>query len=136
MSNKRFELNNITSLGGLSLKVIYSIIGLISFGIGIVGIILPILPTTPFMLLTGFCLLRSNDKLNKRFMETKLYKEHVKPFKENKGMTIKSKLLILIPVSIMLLLMFALINNTIMKVVIVVLLTVKIVVFSKMKTLK
>lgn len=120
----------------MSLKIIYLIVGIISFVIGIVGVVLPLIPTTPFMLLTAFCLLKSSDRLNEKFLRTKLYKEHVKPFKENKGMTMKSKLSILIPVSIMLLLMFVLIDNTIMRGVIVILLTAKVVVFSRIKTLK
>lgn len=118
------------------MKILYLVLGLIFFAIGLVGVAIPILPTTPFMLLTSYCLLKSSDRLNEKFMCTKFYKEHVKPFKETKGMTVKSKLLILIPVSIMLLTIFVLINNTIMRVVIVVLLSVKIIVFSRIKTIK
>ena len=118
------------------MKIIYFILGVISFAIGLAGVILPIIPTTPFMLLTSFCLLKSSDRLNEKFQRTKFYEEHVKPLKENKGMTMKSKMFILIPVTIMLSLMFVLIDNTIMRGVIVVLLIVKIVVFSRIKTLK
>lgn len=118
------------------MKIIYLIVGLISFAIGVVGVVLPIIPTTPFMLLTSFCLLKSSDRLNERFQQTKFYEEHVKPLIENKGMTMKSKMFILIPVSIMFLLMFVLIDNIIMRIVIVILLTVKVVVFLKIKTLK
>ena len=118
------------------MKVIFIIIGCISFSIGVIGVVLPILPTTPFMLITSFCLLKSSDRLNERFQRTKFYKQHVKPLKENKGMTLKSKLIILIPVSIMLLLMIVLIDNIIMRGVIVVLLTIKIIVFSRIKTIK
>ncbi|WBW96753.1 YbaN family protein [Oceanirhabdus sp. W0125-5] len=118
------------------MKIIYLIIGIISLGIGIVGVILPVLPTTPFMLLTSFCLLKSSDRLNDRFQRTKFYEEHVKSFKENRGMTMKAKMSILIPVSIMLLTMFVLIDSSIMRGIIVVLLTVKIIVFSRMKTIK
>lgn len=120
----------------MSLKIIYLIVGLISFGIGVVGVVLPLIPTTPFMLLTAFCLLKSSHRLNEKFVQTKLYEEHIKSFKENKGMTIKSKLLILIPVSLMLLIMFILIDNPIMRGIIVILLTTKVVVFCKIKTLK
>lgn len=118
------------------MKIVYLTAGLIFFIIGLIGVVLPILPTTPFMLLTSYCLLKSSDKLNDRFIKTKFYREHVKPFKENKGMTMKSKLVIIIPVSLMLLTMAVLIDNTVMRIVIAVLLTVKIVVFSRIKTIK
>ena len=118
------------------MKIIFLIIAFISFCLGLVGIVLPILPTTPFMLLTSFCLLKSSDKLNAKFQRTKFYKEHVKPLKENKGMTLKTKLIILIPVIIMLSLLFIFINSSIMRIVIVLLLITKIIVFTKIKTLK
>lgn len=114
----------------------FLLVGLISFVIGLVGVVIPILPTTPFMLLTSYCLLKSSHRLNERFIKTKFYKFHVKPFKERKGMTLKSKLVIIIPVSIMLLCMFVLIDSKIMRGVIVVLFTVKVIVFLKIKTLK
>ncbi|WBW95058.1 YbaN family protein [Oceanirhabdus sp. W0125-5] len=118
------------------MKILYLVLGLISFLIGIIGIVLPIIPTTPFMLLTSFCLLKSSDSLNEKFQRTKFYEEHVKPLKENRGMTMKSKMIILTPVTIMLSLIIVLIENTIMRGVIVVILIVKIVVFTKIKTLK
>lgn len=123
-------------LGGDNLKLIYLIIGIISFSLGVIGVVLPILPTTPFMLLTSFCLLKSSDKLNQKFQKTRFYEDYVRTFKENKGMTMKGKMIILIPVSIILLTMFVSIDSSIMRGVIVVLLTVKVIVFSRMKTIK
>ena len=118
------------------MKIIYLILGVISFLIGLIGIILPIIPTTPFMLLTSFCLLKSSDKLNEKFIKTKFYEQHVKPFKENRGMTLKTKLVILIPVGLMLLMMFIFIQSSIMRFVIIIILTIKIIVFTRIKTLK
>jgi uncharacterized membrane protein YbaN (DUF454 family) len=118
------------------MKILYLIAGLIFLAIGLLGIALPILPTTPFMLLTSYCLLKSSDKLNERFMTTKVYKNHVKPFKDNKGMTLKSKLMILIPVMLMLLILAIMVDNTAMRIVIGILVTIKIAVFYKIKTIK
>lgn len=118
------------------MKIIYLILGIISFLVGLIGIILPIIPTTPFMLLTSFCLLKSSDKLNEKFMKTKFYNQHVKLFKENRGMTLKTKLVILIPVGLILLMMFLFIQSIIMRCVIIIMFTIKIIVFTKIKTLK
>ena len=117
-------------------KILYLIVAIIAFTLGIIGIFLPLLPTTPLLLLTSFCLLKSSDKLNEKFMQTKIYEKHVKAFIEKGGMTLRSKLCLTIPVSIMLLCMFVIINNYIMRMIIVTMWLLKVVVFIKIKTIK
>lgn len=117
-------------------KFIYLIIALISFILGIIGIVIPLLPTTPLLLLTSICLLKSSDKLNEKFMRTKIYNKYVKSFKEQGGMTLKAKLCLTIPVSILLLFMFIIIDNNIMRIIIILMWVMKVFVFTKMKTIK
>ncbi|MDR2879832.1 MAG: YbaN family protein [Fusobacteriales bacterium] len=45
--------------------------GIIFLGVGIIGIVLPVLPTTPFVLLASFCLTKGSDKINNRFKKLK-----------------------------------------------------------------
>ena len=117
-------------------KSLYLIVGTISLILGIIGIFLPLLPTTPLLLLTSYCLLKSSDRLNEKFMQTKIYKKYVKEFQEKGGMTLKAKLMLTIPVSLLLLFMFITINSFIMKMVIVIMWLTKVIVFTKMKTIK
>jgi uncharacterized membrane protein YbaN (DUF454 family) len=117
-------------------KLIYLLVGLIAFILGAIGIFLPLLPTTPLFLLTSFCLLKSSDRLNEKFMKTKMYEKYVKSFKELGGMTLKAKLCLVIPVSLLLLFMFITIDSPIMRGVIVVMWLLKVIVFTKMKTIK
>lgn len=117
-------------------KVLLIILGVISLILGIIGIFLPLLPTTPLLLLTSFCFLKSSDKLNEKFMQTKIYQKYVKKFKEQGGMTLRAKLTLTIPVSLLLLFMFITIDSFIMRIVIVVMWLVKVIVFTKMKTIK
>ena len=117
-------------------KLIYLLVGLIAFILGAIGIFLPLLPTTPLFLLTSFCLLKSNDKLNEKFIQTKMYEKYVKSFVEKGGMTLKAKLCLTIPVSLLLLFMFITIDSPVMKTIVVIMWLAKVIVFTKMKTIK
>jgi len=64
-------------------------------------VIIPILPTTPFFLVTAYCFARSSEKLNDWFKGTKLYKKHLESFIEKKGMLPSTKAGILITVTIL-----------------------------------
>lgn len=117
-------------------KLIYLLVGLIAFILGAIGIFLPLLPTTPLFLLTSFCLLKSSDKLNEKFMKTKMYEKYVKSFVEKGGMTLKAKLCLTVPVSFLLLFMFITIDSLVMKTIVVIMWLAKVIVFTKMKTIK
>ena len=100
----------------LSLKKIGLIaLGTISLAIGIIGIFLPLIPTTPLLLLTSYCYISSSEKLSEKFMNTKIYDKYVRNFHEKGGMTLKGKLMLTIPVSLLLLFMFITIKSTKMK---------------------
>lgn len=121
----------------LSLKKIGLIaLGTISLAIGIIGIFLPLIPTTPLLLLTSYCYISSSEKLSEKFMNTKIYDKYVRNFHEKGGMTLKGKLMLTIPLSLLLLFMFITIKSPIMRVVIVVMWVTKVVFFTKMKTIK
>lgn len=117
-------------------KAIYMIVGLIALTLGVIGCVLPILPTVPFLLVASFCFLRSSQKLSIWFENTRLYKKHLLRFKTQKGMTLKAKLCILIPVYIMLVTLFVLKDILAMRITIAALLAVKTIVFIRIKTIK
>ena len=91
-------------------KVIYIILGIIFLGVGIIGIVLPVLPTTPFVLLASFCLAKGSDRINNRFKKTKIYREYILNFKEN-GLTKKQKIRIVLTADLMLLASGYFVNN-------------------------
>lgn len=99
------------------LRFLLIIVGFISLGLGCVGIVLPILPTAPFLLLTSFCFVKSSDKFNKWFLSTKIYKKYLENFQKNKVMTVKGELFLLLGVSTMLLTSMYFINNKVMTIV-------------------
>lgn len=67
---------DISNCGGIMKKILYIFIGCISLGLGIIGVILPIFPTVPFVLLAAFCFARSSERLDGWFKNTKLYREN------------------------------------------------------------
>ncbi|MFC2330318.1 MAG: YbaN family protein [Treponema sp.] len=77
-------------------KIILITLGCISLGVGCVGIALPILPTTPFFLLTLFCFTNSSERLHNWFVGTKLYKKHLESFVQKRGMTVVTKVSIIV----------------------------------------
>lgn len=80
-------------------QIIFLIIGWLSLALGCVGIVLPILPTVPFFLLTVFCFANSSQKLHDWFIGTQMYKKHLESFVQKKGMTVRTKATILTSVT-------------------------------------
>lgn len=76
-------------------KYIYITIGLISFVLGAIGVALPILPTTPFLLLASFCFAKGSERFNTWFINTKIYKKHLESFVKERAMTLKQKVCLL-----------------------------------------
>ena len=119
------------------MKVIYFIIGLLSFILGAIGVVLPILPTTPFLLVAAFCFARSSKKVNDWFLQTKLYQNHLDSFVQERAMTLKTKAMILGFASMMLAFPLILSNNLFLRILIIALYLIKYYYFMfKIKTIK
>ena len=82
-------------------KAVYITVGCIALGIGAVGAVLPFLPTFPFLLLAAFCFARSSEKLHTWFIGTQLYKDNLQSYVEGRGMTLKTKVRIMVTVTIL-----------------------------------
>lgn len=88
---------DISNCGGIMKKILYIFIGCISLGLGIIGVILPIFPTVPFVLLAAFCFARSSERLDGWFKNTKLYREN----NIKNGMTKQAKIRIMCSVTLL-----------------------------------
>ncbi len=92
-------------------KLFYLLIGLIGLGLGFLGAILPLLPAFPFLLLAAFGFARSSEKLNAWFLSTSLYKNNIRDWKEHRAMTKAAKKRVLMMISLVMLIGFAMMGR-------------------------
>jgi uncharacterized membrane protein YbaN (DUF454 family) len=87
----------IRSWSGCSLKrALLIIAGTIALFLGILGIIVPILPTTPFLLLAAACYMRSSERFYRLLIQNRVIGSYIKNYIEGKGMPLRVKLLTLV----------------------------------------
>jgi len=67
--------------------------GTFFLGLGIIGIFLPLLPTTPFILLAASCYARSSKKLYNWLLNNRWFGNYIKNYREGKGVPFKVKVL-------------------------------------------
>ncbi|MBX0359505.1 YbaN family protein [Halobacillus sp. Nhm2S1] len=77
-------------------RVLLIVIGSISLVLGVLGIVLPLVPTTPFLLLTGACYVRSSDRLYNWLMSNKWFGSYIKNYKAGRGIPVRAKVSLLI----------------------------------------
>ena len=82
-------------------KSFFIVLGCLSLGLGALGAVLPLLPAFPFLMLAAFCFAKSSEKLHNWFISTKLYKKNLESFVQGKGMTVKTKIRIMVTVTIL-----------------------------------
>ena len=82
-------------------KYNFVVLGCICLGLRTVGVFLPILPTTPFYLLTVFFFANSSQKLHDWFLGTKLYQKHLDSFVKQRGMLRSTKVSIICTVTLL-----------------------------------
>lgn len=104
-------------------KIISMILGIVFMVIAIIGVVVPILPTTGFLLLSSYFFMRSSEKINLWFRNTKIFKNHLESFEKDRSMTLKTKVRILLFASIMLMIPIIKVDILAVRLFIVVLLT-------------
>jgi len=66
--------------------------GTLSTGLGIIGIFVPILPTTPFLLLAAACYMRSSERFYKWLTNNRIFGAYVRNYIEGRGMPARIKI--------------------------------------------
>lgn len=107
------------------MKYIYFVLGLLCVVIGGIGVILPILPTAPFLLVAAFCFARSSERFYQWLVHTSMYQKHLEQLVTTGQMPLKSKIAILAVVTPLLLIAFFMMHNLPGRITIVVLIVIK-----------
>lgn len=64
----------------------------ISLILGGIGIFLPLLPTTPFILLSAFCFQKSSERFHQWILNSPIFWKYIRDYQEQKGITLKNKI--------------------------------------------
>jgi uncharacterized protein len=73
-------------------KIVFRILGFTSLTLGIIGIVVPVLPTTPFLLLSSSFFLKSSKKLYHWLLNNKILGQYIKDFQEEKSISLTVKI--------------------------------------------
>jgi len=118
-------------------KTLFIIGGFISIILGIIGIIMPLVPTTPFLLLASYCFVKGSKHFDNWFRSTKVYKRYLEGYVQSNCMTLKQKCSILILTAVLISFPFMMVDVLAMRIFIIFLMMCKLVYFIfGIKTLK
>ncbi|MEH7235091.1 YbaN family protein [Bacillus sp. JJ1562] len=116
-------------------KFLYIVLGFLFLGLGVVGIVLPIIPTTPLLLLASFFFVKGSARFDRWFRSTSLYKKHLEGFVKRREMTLRQKLTILLTADAMIAVPFIILDSIAVKLLLVVVVIYKYYYFiTKIKT--
>ena len=94
------------------IKVVFVILGAFSLVLGILGIVIPGLPTTPFLLLTAGLWIRSSPRIYEKLVENKHLGPYILNYQRRKGLTRKQKIYSILSMWVMISISAALLVHT------------------------
>ena len=100
--NEAKQIHSILSSGKFKRRC-FLFAGFLSVFIGILGILLPILDTTPFMLMGAYCFAQSSPKWHKWLLKHPVFGDYIAAFREKRGLTIEQKRRIALTITLTLL---------------------------------
>ena len=92
MGEKKTFASACKKQGQKIVKTLWFIAGTICVVLGAIGMVLPILPTTPFLLAAAACYYKSSEKMHKWLLNNKWFGEYIRNYTEGRGLTKKTKI--------------------------------------------
>jgi len=78
-----------------AMRVLLMVAGTVSLAFAVVGLVLPLIPTTPFLLLAAACYCRSSERLYHWLISNRWFGEYIRNYREGRGIPLKTKILAL-----------------------------------------
>jgi len=78
------------------MKIVFNLIGCLAVALGVLGIFLPLLPTTPFLLLASACFARGSTRLHNWLQTNRVFGKYLRDYENGKGIPLRGKIWILI----------------------------------------
>ncbi len=100
-------------------NIIFVALGFFFLGLGVIGIVLPLLPTTPLLLLASYFFVKGSKKFEMWFKGTDIYKKHLDDFVRNRSLTKKKKIMISLFSDSMILITFILTDSMVARVILI-----------------
>lgn len=74
------------------MKIWLNVIGCIAVLLAVLGVFLPLLPTTPFLLLASACFARGSERLHRWLLNNKLFGEYLRNVESGRGIPLRAKI--------------------------------------------
>jgi len=71
-------------------------LGVLATAVGLIGVVVPLLPTTPFLLLAAACFVRSSDTMYGRLTSNRLFGGFIRDYREQRGVSARAKIMALV----------------------------------------
>lgn len=78
------------------IKILFNILGTLALLLAVLGLFLPLLPTTPFVLLASACYVRGSERLHRWLLQNRLFGQHLANIQSGRGIPLKTKIVALI----------------------------------------
>ena len=82
------------------MRPVYTSIGLASVALGTVGIVVPLLPTVPFMILAAFCFARANPAWERRLLDHPRFGPHIVAWRTRGAISRRGKAMALVALAV------------------------------------
>jgi uncharacterized membrane protein YbaN (DUF454 family) len=89
---KTSEINESKEKGRKFTRALWFFAGVICLFLGAIGIVLPILPTTPFLLAAAACFCKSSSRMYNWLLNNRWFGEYIKNYREGRGLPLRSKI--------------------------------------------
>lgn len=92
---KNATISNVITHRNRAIRICLIIAGIFFVGVGTIGIVLPLLPTTPFLVLAAMCFSRSSERFHNWLLNNKWFGAYIKNYREGNGISLRQKVVVL-----------------------------------------